>query len=175
MIIRKAVQSDLAAVAKIYDNIHAQEDAGKVTIGWVTGVYPVEATAKAALQRGDLFVCEDDSKIVATAIINRTQVDSYAGGHWQYPAPDDEVMVLHTLVVDPLASGKGIGKAFVAYYEQYAAQNGCHYLRMDTNVKNANARAMYAKLGFSEPDIVSCDFNGIAGIKLVLLEKKLDF
>lgn len=173
--IRKATQNDLPAIVQIYDHIHEREDAGEVTIGWVSGVYPVKATAQASLDRGDMFVYEDEAgTVLAAGILNRSQVDSYAAGHWRYPAPDDEVMVLHTLVVEPTAGGRGIGRAFVDYYEQYARENGCRYLRMDTNEINANARAMYKKLGFAEPDIVPCNFNGIPGVHLVLLEKKLD-
>ena len=44
---------------------------------------------------------------------------------------------------------------------------------MDTNAINAAARAMYAKLGYREADIVPCVFNGIPNVNLVLLEKKL--
>ena len=43
-------------------------------------------------------------------------------------------MVLHALAVDPLEKGKGCGRAFVAFYEDYAKQHGCTALRMDTNV-----------------------------------------
>ena len=46
-------------------------------------------------------------------------------------------------------------------------------LRMDTNAKNAAARRLYQKLGYAEPDIVPCIFNGIPNVQLVLLEKKL--
>ena len=56
----------------------------------------------------------------------------------------------------------------------YALENGSPYLRMDTNARNANARALYRKLGYREADIVPCVFNGIEGVQLVLLEKKLD-
>jgi len=62
----------------------------------------------------------------------------------------------------------------VAFYEQYALQNGCFYLRMDTNARNTRARALYKSLGYTEPDIVPCVFNGIPGVQLVLLEKKLE-
>lgn len=54
---RKAAASDLDAVTAIYDRLHAQEDAGRVTIGWVTGVYPIRFDAEQALARGDLYVC----------------------------------------------------------------------------------------------------------------------
>ena len=169
---RKAGESDAAAVAQIYENIHAAERAGKLSTGWIAGVYPVEDTARAALERDDLFVCESGG-IVAAAIINRQQVDVYALGKWLYPAQDDEVMVLHTLVVDPEASGRGVGSAFVDFYEDYARKNGCTVLRIDTNARNLRARAMYAKLGYREAGTVPCVFNGIPDVQLVLLEKKL--
>ena len=54
-----------------------------------------------------------------------------------------------------------------------ARENGCTVLRMDTNAKNAAARRLYQKLGYAEPDIVPCTFNGIPNVRLVLLEKKL--
>ena len=169
---RKAGEGDVAAVAQIYENIHVAEHAGKLSTGWIAGVYPVENTARAALERGNLFVCESGG-IVAAAIINRQQVDVYALGKWLYPADDDEVMVLHTLVVEPEASGRGFGKAFVDFYEDYSRKNGCTVLRIDTNARNLRARAMYAKLGYREAGTVPCVFNGIPDVQLVLLEKKL--
>ena len=111
---------------------------------------------------------------MGAAIINQTQVDAYYGGPWQFAAADSEVMVLHTLVIDPDAAGRGLGKQFVAFYEDYAIQNGCKVLRMDTNSRNLRARAMYGRLGYREAGIVPCVFNGIAGVALVLLEKMLN-
>ena len=173
--IRKAARADLDAVCRIYDQIHTAEERGEATIGWQRGVYPERETAEAALARGDLFVQEQNGEIVGTAILNQTQVDSYAGANWRYDAPDSEVMVLHTLVVDPLCAGGGFGTAFVSFYEQYAKAHACRYLRMDTNVINKAARRFYAKLGFYESGVIGCVFNGIPDVKLVCLEKKLDF
>ena len=44
-------------------------------------------------------------------------------------------------------------------------------MRLDTNAKNVRARRMYKTLGYREIGIVDTTFNGIAGVKLVLLEK----
>ena len=44
---------------------------------------------------------------------------------------------------------------------------------MDTNELNKNARSFYNKLGYSESGILPCVFNGIPGIRLVMLEKVL--
>lgn len=170
---RLATAADLDAVEAIYHAIHDQEEAGLVSIGWVRGVYPTRATAVAALAAGDLFVEVDEGTVVAAARINQEQVPEYAHARWAADAPSDQVMVLHTLVVDPARGGRAYGKRFVAFYEEYALAHGCPYLRMDTNQKNARARALYAKLGYSEPDVVPCTFNGIEGVQLVCLEKTL--
>lgn len=173
MVFRKATAKDISAIAEIYENIHTEEEAGRTSIGWIRGIYPTQATAEAALLREDLFVAEEQQKILGAAIINQQQVDVYTDGNWEYPADDSQVMVLHTLVIAPEARGKGYGPQFVKFYEEYAAAQGCGYLRMDTNARNTRARALYKKLGYREIGVVPCVFNGIPGVPLVLLEKKL--
>ena len=173
MVFRKATAADISAISEIYEQIHTEEEAGRTSIGWIRGVYPTGKTAEASLLRGDLFVAEDGGTIVGAAIINQQQVDVYEGADWEFPAEDTEVMVLHTLVISPKAAGKGYGKAFVRFYEEYAMLHNCPCLRMDTNARNSRARAMYRKLGYREIGIVPCVFNGIEGVQLVLLEKRL--
>ena len=142
--IRLATHNDIEVVTAIYDHIHKMEAEGLVRIGWNPSVYPVRTTAEEAIQRGDLFVFEQEGIIMASAIINRTQVPVYATGQWAFPAADDEVMVLHTLI-----------------------------LRLDTNAVNSIARKMYPSLGYREAGIVPCIFNGIPNVQLVLFEKSL--
>ena len=173
MMIRKATAKDIDAVEKLYDAIHTAEENGKQTIGWIRGIYPVRKTAEMALARDDLFVLEDDGKICGTGILNKIQVDSYAERHWEHEVPDERVCVLHTLVIDPDSAGKGYGRAFIEYYETYVQENGCTELRIDTNARNAVARAMYKKHGYTEIGIVPTVFNSIEGVQLVLLEKYL--
>lgn len=170
---RKAAAGDLDAIAAIYDRIHTREEAGETCVGWVRGIYPTRATAEAALAAGDLFVLEDGGTVAAAARINQEQVPEYRDACWQADAPDSEVMVLHTLTVDPARGGGGYGTAFVAFYEDWARSHGCPHLRMDTNVKNARARRLYAHLGYREAGMIPCVFNGITGVQLVCLEKNL--
>lgn len=171
--IRKATREDIPGVVRIYDAILEQEAAGACTTGWIAGVYPTEQTALDALAQEELFVLDAGGAIVAAAKINQEQVPEYANAGWEFPAPEHEVLVLHTLVVAPDAAGKGCGTQFVRFYEALAAQRGCPYLRMDTNARNTAARALYRKLGYKEVGIVPCTFNGIPGVQLVCLEKKL--
>lgn len=172
MFFRKATENDINSIEELFNDVLTLEEK-EPSVGWIRGVYPTRATAESALGRGDLFIQEDGGVLVGAAIINQLQVDVYADAPWEYPAADREVMVLHTLCISPHTRGKGYGKAFAEFYEKYALQNDCPYLRIDTNARNFKARALYKKLGYKEIDIVPCTFNGIDGVQLVLLEKCL--
>lgn len=170
-VFRKATINDIDEITSIYEEVHEQIESGKIWIGWIKGVYPTRATVCAAVERNDLFVMEVDGKLIGVGIINQEQVDVYQETNWKYVASDDEVMVLHTLAISPQVGRKGYGSKFVEFYERYAKEQGCDYLRMDTNERNVNARAMYQKLGYEEVAMIPCTFNGIAGFHLIMLEK----
>ena len=172
MNIRKANLSDLDSIEQIYNDIHSAEENDSTTIGWVRNVYPTRKTAENAIARGDMFVLEEGS-ILGAGIINQIQVDCYHDVSWEYKT--DDVCVLHTLVISPSAFRRGLGRAFVEFYESWAKEHGFYELRIDTNVKNAGARSMYQKLGYKEIGIVPTVFNGIPDVNLVLLEKNLRY
>jgi len=170
---RKATEQDVAAIAGIYHDIHTLEEAGPRQVGWIRGVYPTEETACAAIEAGEMYVLEKDGAVVAAGKINKEQMPAYAEVSWEFKADDEQVMVLHTLVVSPKEGGKRYGKEFVAEYETMALQNGCPFLRIDTNAINLRARSMYKKLGYREAGIIPCVFCGIPNVDLVCLEKKI--
>lgn len=172
---RKATQADIDAIAALYERIHDEEEAGRSSTGWQRGVYPVRAVAEEAAALGDMFVWEEEGRLLACGRLNREQVDgAYEMVDWQYPAAPEQVMVLHTLVVDPVEKGRGLGSRFVQFYEDYARQQGCPCLRLDTNERNLRARALYARHGYREAATVPCVFNSIPGVGLVCMEKWLE-
>ena len=174
---RKATFDDIEDIVRIYDRSHDAEEAGLTTTGWKRGIYPVRSVAEASLARGDMYVAEltdedhPEPWVIATGVINQIQVDVYADCDWIYKGPDDDVSVLHTLAVDPDARGNGAGPAFVRFWEDLAAEEGCSILRIDTNALNKRARRMYAKLGYVESGIVPTVLNGLKNVDLVMMEK----
>lgn len=170
---RKANMGDIDRISEIYNEIHREVEKGDRVTGWIRDTYPTRKTAEDAVDRGDMFVGEDKNGIFGAAIINQIQGKEYVDVKWQYEAPDSEIMVLHTIVVSPRTKGKGYGPKFIKFYEDYALENGCSYLRMDTNEGNSYARGLYKSLGYREAGIIECLFNGIPGVRLVFLEKKL--
>ena len=172
--IRKATEADIPAIVAIYNAVLEEEEQGRYSIGWIRGVYPTENTARRAVYCGDMFVLESDGTVIASARINHEQMPAYAAVQWSSHVPDEQVMVMHTLTVDPDMNGRGAGAAFLRFYEEYALRCGSHVLRIDTNERNLAARKMYKTLGYKEISIVPTMFNGIPDVNLVLLEKWLD-
>lgn len=97
------------AVTCIYKKLHALEEAGLISIGWDSNIYPIRKTAENALDDDTLFVMTIDDKVVASAIINQEQPPAYSLVEWSFHAHDDKVGVLHTLVVDPDFGKRGLG------------------------------------------------------------------
>lgn len=130
MLVRKAVPADIPAVTAIYGALLDREERGELSTGWTRGVYPTEQTALDALAAGTLYVLEDGGRVAAAAKLDQNQMAQYSQCTWRHDAPPEQVLVLHTLVVDPTVKGKGYGTAFVAFYEQLARETDRPYLRI---------------------------------------------
>jgi len=173
-VVRRATRDDLEAVAAIYESIHELEASGRLTVGWRRGVYPVYDTAVGALAAGSLFVMESDDLVVASAIINSLQPEAYATVEWFYPAAPERVGVLHTLVVDPRRGHRGLGRRFVAFFEDYCRRQGLEVARLDTQVVNTRPFNLYPRLGYRLAGVETTRFENLPRpVRLAMFEKKL--
>lgn len=64
---RKAKERDVDRITEIYEEIHTENEAGNITTDWIRGIYPSRETALLAVCRGDMFVEEEEGRIVAAA------------------------------------------------------------------------------------------------------------
>ena len=76
--IRPGTASDLDAIAEIYEEILAAEDARPVSYtNWQRGKYPTRDTARAALEAGTLWVvCEEELRRQGKKAV---RLDTYEG------------------------------------------------------------------------------------------------
>ena len=171
---RPATMADLDRIAEIYEKHLDWEEETGFHNGWQRGVYPTKDTARPAIELGEMFVLEVDGVIVGSARINHEQPEAYKQCKWKYDVPDDRIMIMHTLVVDPDYRGKGYGWAFLMFYENYSLDHFCPVLRIDTFVLNEPALNRYLRMGYTLSGKIPCTFNGIPGMTLACLEKKAE-
>ena len=97
--IRKATEHDIDAVERGYTELLTHEKDNGSNSNWVLGVYPTRSVAEDSCRAGTLYVMECDGGICASMILNQVQSEEYYGIAWEYPARDDEVLILHTLCI----------------------------------------------------------------------------
>ena len=168
--IRLANPSDLDAIAEIYEEILAAEDARPASYtNWQRGKYPTRDTAEAALEAGTLWVGEEDGAVYGCVNLNGEQ-DAIP---WSVPAQPSEVGVIHTLVIRPSWSGRGKAREFVAFCEEELRRQGKKTVRLDTYEGNLPANTMYPRLGYRLAGATEFFFQGFIHEILNCYEKAL--
>ena len=171
---RPATASDLDTIERHYTELLTHEtETGRSTTNWALGVYPPRETAAKAQAEGALYVLEEAGETVASVILNQHQDEFYAGINWQYSAPPEQVLVIHTLCIPPCHAGRGLGRQMVQYAKQHAAAMGCTVIRLDTWAGNLPAATLYQKCGFSLCGRTEVLFQSKIPEELVFLEYKI--
>ena len=111
--IRKATFDDIELIEDTY-NEHFKHEMkhGAFTI-FKKGIYPTRKDAEKAVDVGTLYVYEENNGIAGSMIVDKVQPAEYTKIAWGQTFANDEVMVIHLLIVRPSKTGKGIATSQV--------------------------------------------------------------
>lgn len=147
--IRPAQREDIAVIGALYGAVcdaQPKLPGKKDAPGWIREVYPVEATAREAFERNELYIALRAGRILGVVTLNESQPDAYADADWFYPA--DRALVVHTLAVHPEARGEGVAKALLVFAEDLARERDIPVIRLDTYELNFPAKRLYERLQY---------------------------
>ncbi|MBI0536632.1 N-acetyltransferase [Roseomonas sp. KE2513] len=113
---------------------------------------PMDDDFAARIALGQAHVLERDGTIVALAVI-----EARADHLW-----------IDDLAVEPAMHGQGIGQLLLAFAEAEARRLGLGELRLLTNERMVRNRAIYARAGFGETDLVE-----EGGLRRVYMARRL--
>lgn len=159
--IRKASLEDLQFIEDTYNEHFLHEAQNGAFTVFRKGIYPTRIDAEKAIGAESLYVYEKGGNIVGSLIMNKTQPPEYENIVWSQSFTDNEVMVIHLLMVRPSMSGKGIASSLVKYAGELAKSSSCRVLRLDTGSQNTPARSLYKKLGFQLVATASINVGGV--------------
>ena len=145
--IRAANAFDLDATGRLYNEVVGFLNATENLTGW-GNEYPTRTDAEAALSEGALYVALREKELAGTVILNQKPAAEYFGEPWQVVCEWSEVLIIHTLAVDPRFRRNGIAEALLKFAEALAKQRGLRAIRLDGYRKNEPAFALYEKLGY---------------------------
>ena len=172
--IRKATSDDIKLIEDTYNEHFKHEiEHGAFTV-FKKGVYPTGKDAEKAVAAGTLYVYEENNIIAGSIIADKVQPTEYTKIGWKETFSNDEVMVIHLLMVRPSSAGKGIATDLVRYAMDLARNSSCKALRLDTGSQNIPALSLYKKLGFQIVEAASMKVgNAIEHSEHLFLEKVL--
>ncbi|AIQ14206.1 GNAT family N-acetyltransferase [Paenibacillus durus] len=108
--------------------------------------YPNAEVIAGDIERGTLYVCEEDGAVAGIVVLDEIQLEPYRQVDWvQIEGPH---LVMHRLAVHPQVQGKGIARRLISFAENFAEEQGYKSIRMDTYAKNDRALELYRRLGY---------------------------
>lgn len=146
--IRKASLEDLDQIEETYEEHFRYEETHEKFTVFQKGVYPTRKDAQKAVRAGALYVYETSNGIAGSIILNQLQPEEYERVAWGTSYKEQEIMVVHLLLVRPGMAGKGIASSLIRYAEGLAQKRSCKAVRLDTGGQNLPALSLYKKMGF---------------------------
>ena len=154
MILRKAKEHEVRAVAKLYDDVIDYLEANKNYPGWRKGIYPTFADASADFSKGTLYVLVEDSNdsddeiIQGSVVLNHLPEKGYDQGKWLKDVDYSDIWIIRRLVVTPASIGRGVADTLLKEMDLLAKNEGIKSLRLDVYEINAPAIALYERNGY---------------------------
>lgn len=152
MELRLAREEDREIILKIYD------DGSKKlkSLGldqWQGKDKPNLDNFKELIENKNIFVLEDERKVVSTVIIYDYDIDyeNNLDGTWQSPSP---YVALHRIGTLESARKNGYGRKIIEMSESYARENNFKSVRIDTHRGNKDMQRLLSSLSYKYVGIV---------------------
>ena len=109
-------------------------------------IYPTVEDFKDDIEKGSLFVAEQNEKIIALYVISDESDEAYNYAEWKYPK--ETSFVLHRFCVSPSVQNRGIGKKVLMKIESQIKNKGYDSIRLDVFTENPYAQRLYRNNGY---------------------------
>lgn len=173
MEIRKGIKSDIEQLAQLYDDLNDHLNNNINYPGWIKGVYPVCEDAVNGISNENLYVAEQNNKIVGSIILSHKPESAYHKVKWNIDSAYSDVFVVHTFVVHPSYLKLGIGTQLLDFATQLSIIEHIKSIRLDVYENNIPAIKLYEKCGFQYVDAVDLGLGAYGLDRFMLYEKIL--
>ena len=110
--------------------------------------YPTKQSFIDDINNNDLFVLKLENKIIGCVCASFDMDEFYKQIVWETSSKKN--IYLHRLAIHPDYQGQGFAKYVMDYIENYAKENGCLSVRLDTFSLNKKNNYLYSKLGYKK-------------------------
>lgn len=143
IMIRKANPADIKGIMEIIKETIVQMHSYGNT-QWDEN-YPQEKDFLKDIQKGDLYICEQEGNLAGFICINKIEPAEYIDLPWSL---QETSLVVHRMAVNPIFRKRGIGTELMQFTDELALINNIRYLKTDTYSINTKMNAMFIKCGY---------------------------
>ena len=143
----RATEQNFERIARFYRDAIARTAHMDTCARWAYGKHPTDAMLRGYIERGTLYLGEQEGSLVSAVAVTPQQEDSH-DTQWALPLADDEVAVVHLLCVAPDSQGKWIGHETMRQVIARSRAAGKRAVRLDALTSNTPAHRLYESLGF---------------------------
>ncbi|MFD0863277.1 GNAT family N-acetyltransferase [Sungkyunkwania multivorans] len=108
--------------------------------------YPSKQAFENDLDRGELFVIENDQEILGCITISTYMDVEYEPIQWL--TEDNQNVYIHRLAIEPKYQGKGYAQELMDFAEDFASEKGFSSIRLDTFSQNQRNQRFYEQRGY---------------------------
>ena len=115
---------------------------------WKKNIYPNDDDWNSYIVKGEMYLILQDVDVIGAVAVTNAQSKEYRKIHWKVKADDQDVAVVHLLMVLPKYQGDGAATAALDEIIKLAADKKKKAVRLDAIGTNVPAQKLYEKYGF---------------------------
>lgn len=150
--IRAAKRDDYECIRNFYYEVTDAMEDSQFKPGWQKDIYPTQEFLIASIEKGELYIGEQDGRCLACMVVNHMYNDGYKKVTWPTEASEEEILVIHALGVAPAFAGQGFAKIMAQYAIDLGRSLHMKAIRLDVLAGNLPAERAYRRLGFQYID-----------------------
>jgi GNAT superfamily N-acetyltransferase len=143
-VIRKATLEDINSIMQIVQETIFEMKSYNNT-QWDEN-YPLESNFIDDINKGELYVVDEDGDVGGFACINKVEPEEYKDLTWKL---DTAALVIHRMAVNPKFRRKGIGTKLISFADELALEQNIKLLKTDTYSLNTKMQGLFEKCGYT--------------------------
>ena len=146
--LKKVSIKDLDQIRALYWRLLDSSPKYGEILQWKKNIYPNEDDWNKYIVKGEMYLILKDRDAIGAVAVTNAQSKEYRKIYWKVNADDQEVGVVHLLMILPEYQGDGAATAALDEIIKLAAGKKKRAVRLDAIGTNVPAQKLYEKYGF---------------------------
>lgn len=145
---KKASIRDIDQIRTLYWRLlDSSPEYGRI-LQWKKNIYPNDNDWNNYIVNDEMYLILDNINVIGAVAVTNAQSKEYRKIHWRVKANDQEVAVVHLLMILPEYQGGGAATAALDEIIKLATDKQKRVVRLDAIGTNVPAQKLYEKYGF---------------------------